>query len=112
MSSSIKPSGEANFTPKNADFQLPSHIDICGIAFAKFRELKSSLNKAHQNTDIYTISRRPSNIEKIIKLPKLISTDRDFWHNSAMELLLLTDISVVFLPHPPSAPATIVCVDY
>ncbi|POS82208.1 hypothetical protein EPUL_006539, partial [Erysiphe pulchra] len=107
MSSSIKPSDEAKFVPENANFQLPSHIDICGITFAKYSELNSSFNQAYQKTDVHTLSQRLSNIEKIISLPKLISTNWNFWYNSVIQLMLLTETSVVFLQNPPSTTATI-----
>ncbi|KHJ35917.1 putative serine threonine protein kinase domain protein [Erysiphe necator] len=82
-------------------------IKIGGITFASHGDLKTSYKEASRKTEVWTLSERINNIEKLVPIPKLTTNNWKFWHESVKRLIHLTKTSVVFFANSPFTDATI-----
>ena len=100
MADSQKPSYEAH-----SDIITSDYVQINNIIFATSDDIKASLKKANKKTEIWTLSERLNNIERINPIPKLTSSNWNYYYESVKRLIYLTETACTFLPTPPSTKA-------
>lgn len=107
MSDIPKPSNKASSTPDDSqDTSTLQIIQISDIVFASSDDVKTSLKEANRKTEVWTLSERLGNIEKMIPLPKLTSSNNNYFYECVKRLIQLTDTSCVFLSSVPITKAT------
>ncbi|POS83257.1 hypothetical protein EPUL_004354, partial [Erysiphe pulchra] len=81
MSDNTKPSSKARSIPDDSQDTPPLQIvQISDIVFASSDEVKTSLKEENRETDVWTLSERLGNIEKMIPLPKLTSSNNNYFY--------------------------------
>ncbi|CAD6501298.1 BgTH12-01550 [Blumeria graminis f. sp. triticale] len=78
------------------------------IIFATSDDVKTSLKEAHRKTEVWTLTERLGNIEKICTIPKLTSSNWNSHFESIKWLISVTETACVFLPVTPSTKAVII----
>ncbi|POS82154.1 hypothetical protein EPUL_006067, partial [Erysiphe pulchra] len=108
ISGNTKPSFKATSIPDDSqDTPTLQIVQISDIFLASSDDAKSSLKEANRKTEVWTLSERLGNIEKMISLPnKLTSSNNNYFYECIKRLIQLTDTSCVFLTSVPITKAT------
>ncbi|CAD6506181.1 BgTH12-07111 [Blumeria graminis f. sp. triticale] len=106
MSELLKPSIEAK--PTSNDTIVPDYVQINNIIFATSDDVKTSLKEVQRKTEVWTLTERLGNIEKICTIPKLTSSNWNSYFESIKRLISVTETACVFLPVTPSTKAIII----
>lgn len=107
MSTTKKPSEEANTFDNTTEdpFDTTNGIIIGKLIFAASDELQTSVKEASRKTEIFTLSERLNQIEKIMPIPTLNSSNFNHYCQSIQRFIRLSDTAVVFLSHSPTTKA-------
>ncbi|KHJ31036.1 putative serine threonine protein kinase domain protein [Erysiphe necator] len=99
-----QPSKEAD---ENSSHTSCDHVETSKVTIASEDDVKTSLAVANRKTEVWTLSERLNNIEKMVPLPKLTSSNWNHWYESVQLLLYLTETACVFLSDFPTTKATL-----